>query len=69
MKEMRHSTRAPFSSTTISARLMAIAGLGVALFSHWIDRRLGIPIRLAVFASDGAAGRGAGPYDVAAAPS
>src|SRR5262249_47133975 len=27
---------------------MAVAGLGVALFSHWIDRRLGILISLAV---------------------
>src|SRR5215471_6880466 len=27
---------------------MAIAGLGVAFFSHWIDRRLGILISLAL---------------------
>src|SRR5262249_4709277 len=29
---------------------MAIAGLGVAFFSHWIDRRLGILISLALLA-------------------
>src|SRR5258708_32036717 len=29
---------------------MAVAGLGVAFFSHWIDRRLGILISLAVLA-------------------
>src|ERR1700730_7069795 len=29
---------------------MAVAGLGIALFSHWIDRRLGILISLAALA-------------------
>src|SRR6516162_11457364 len=29
---------------------MAVAGLGVAFFSHWIDRRLGILISLALLA-------------------
>src|SRR6516164_10860682 len=29
---------------------MAIAGLGVAFFSHWIDRRLGVLISLALLA-------------------
>src|SRR6266699_2749361 len=29
---------------------MAIAGLGVAYFSHWIDRRLGILLSLALLA-------------------
>ena len=46
-----HVTPAAMSfAVNASTMGMAVAGLGVAFFSHWIDRRLGILISLAVLA-------------------